>query len=479
MTCHSLFISIMKKLNLFILFSFCFSIIIRGQVDFAAIDSLIKKELPQGSEVGISVYDLTAKKSLYTYRDAKLSRPASTMKLLTTITALVRPDADEPFRTEVWYKGTIEHDTLRGDIYVIGGFDPEFDDEGMNALVEEVITFPFSVLKGRIYGDISMKDSLYWGSGWAWDDTPYSFQPYLSPLMYHKGVVKVTAVPGTIRGDSARLSFEPSSSYYTVINETETRTPSAGKFSVSRGWLENKNNLIVSGNVENRRIGDVNVYSSQDFFLHTFAERLRNRGIEISEQYAFDSFQPDSLSTRMARWECPVQKVVDQIMKESDNLSAEALLCRLGVQATGKKQVSAKDGIDEIHRLIKDLGHDPDNYKIADGCGLSNYDYLSPALLVDFLKFAYSRTDIFRKLYKALPVAGIDGTLKNRMKKGSAFKNVHAKTGSYTAINTLAGYLKMANGHQVAFAIMNQNVLSAVKARNFQNKVCEILVNCK
>ena len=53
MTCHSLFISIMKKLNLFILFSFCFSIIIRGQVDFAAIDSLIKKELPQGSEVGM------------------------------------------------------------------------------------------------------------------------------------------------------------------------------------------------------------------------------------------------------------------------------------------------------------------------------------------------------------------------------------------------------------------------------------------
>lgn len=162
------------------------------------------------------------------------------MKLLTTITALARSDADEPFRTEVWYKGTIEHDTLRGDIYVVGGFDPEFNDEGMNALVEEVITFPFSVLKGNIYGDISMKDSLYWGSGWAWDDTPSSFQPYLSPLMYHKGMVKVTAVPGATRGDSARLSFEPSSSYYTMTNETKTRTSSAGKFSVSRGWLENK-----------------------------------------------------------------------------------------------------------------------------------------------------------------------------------------------------------------------------------------------
>jgi propionyl-CoA:succinyl-CoA transferase len=109
--------------------------------------------------------------------------------------------------------------------------------------------------------------------------------------------------------------------------------------------------------------------------------------------------------------------------------------------------------------------------------GALGRDQTIPALLVDFLKFAYSRTDIFRKLYKALPVAGIDGTLKNRMKQGAAFKNVHAKTGSYTAINTLAGYLKMANGHHVAFAIMNQNILSAAKARNFQNKVCEILAN--
>lgn len=79
-------------------------------------------------------------------------------------------------------------------------------------------------------------------------------------------------------------------------------------------------------------------------------------------------------------------------------MSAEALLCRLGARATGKKQVSAKDGIEEIYRLIQDLGHDPDNYKIADGCGLSNYDYLSPALLVDFLKFAYSADRYFPEI---------------------------------------------------------------------------------
>ena len=74
----------------------------------ARIDALIEHKLPAGSNVAISVYDLTAGKPLYGYQADKLSRPASTMKLLTTITALSRPEADEPFRTEVWYQGTIE-----------------------------------------------------------------------------------------------------------------------------------------------------------------------------------------------------------------------------------------------------------------------------------------------------------------------------------------------------------------------------------
>lgn len=82
------------------------------------LDTLIKYQLPAGSNVSISAYDLTANKVLYDYQADKLSRPASTMKLLTTITALARPEADEPFRTEVWYKGVIERDTLKG-IYTL------------------------------------------------------------------------------------------------------------------------------------------------------------------------------------------------------------------------------------------------------------------------------------------------------------------------------------------------------------------------
>ena len=113
----------MKKYLLFLVLSVALlPTSVWGQANLSQIDSLIKRMLPEASEVGISVYDLTAKKSLYTYRDTKLSRPASTMKLLTAITALSRPDADNPFRTEVWHDGVIEHDTLQGNLYVVGGF---------------------------------------------------------------------------------------------------------------------------------------------------------------------------------------------------------------------------------------------------------------------------------------------------------------------------------------------------------------------
>ena len=422
----------------------------------ASLDSLIAHQLPKGSNVGISVYDLTANRMLYEYQADRLSRPASTMKLVTAITALSQPGFDEPFRTEVWYRGRVEADTLHGDLYVVGGFDPELDEEDFDSLVSAVARAPFSVIKGRVYGDVSMKDSLYWGSGWLWDDNPASFQPYLSPLMLEKGVVRVTVIP-TQAGDRAEVSVSPASSYYTVNNTARTRTPTAGDLRVTRRWMENSNEILVSGNVTQRQTRTFNLYSSQDFFMHTFAERLQAAGIRFlpDSLYAFGELTRDSLATLLAVHETSAQRVLDEMLKESDNLNAEAMFYRLGAQYTGRKHIRARDAQKAVRELISDVGHNPLDFRLADGCGLSHYDYISPALLVSFLRYAYGHTDIFRKLYKALPIGGVDGTLKHRMR-----------------INCLAGYLQTEQGHWVAFAIMNQNVLSGRKARAFQDKVC-------
>lgn len=96
---------------------------------------------------------------------------------------------------------------------------------------------------------------------------------------------------------------------------------------------------------------------------------------------------------------------------------------------------------------------------------------------MEYLKYAYSRAEIFRPLYEALPIAGVDGTLGNRMKKGRAYRNVHAKTGTVTGVSSLAGYVKSGNGDMLAFVIINQNVLKGKDARLFQDKICEILTH--
>ena len=447
------------------------------------IEAWIRGSLPEGSDTGICVYDLTAGCPLYAYHADRLSRPASTMKLLTAITALSLPGADEPFRTEVWYRGSIEQDTLRGDVYVVGGFDPEFTEACLDTLVSRVAAFPFSVIQGTVYGDVSMKDSLYWGSGWMWDDAPYSFQPCLSPLMLDKGVVTVTALPASQKGEEATLSCRPRSSYYKLHNLTQSRTPAAGRFSVTRQWMEQKDEVVATGNVSGPCSTSLTIHRVADMFMHTFVERLREQGIQLggdslsAPPYSFGTLPHDSLGVRMAVVETPLQQVLHGIMKKSDNLNAEALFCRMGTQAAGRGHASADDGLLPVRRLISELGYSPDKYGLADGCGLSHYNYVSPELLVAFLKYAYTDTGIFQKLYKALPISGVDGTLKNRMKQGTAaYKRVHAKTGSFTGINCLAGYLTSANGHLLAFAIMNQNVLSARAARLFQDGVCHELV---
>lgn len=450
----------------------------------ARIDTIVKHDLPLGGNAGICIYDLTAGRILYEYQADKLSRPASTMKVMTAITALSQPGAMESFRTELWTTGRVVGDTLKGDLYVVGGFDPEFDTDDLEELISGLTRRGIRVVDGRIVGDVSMKDSLYWGSGWLWDDAPAPYQPYLSPLMLNKGVLQLSIRPAE-RGLAALVTGNPSSSYYTIENRTHSHSPSAGPLRVARNWMENGNRISLQGNVRAAEGRSFSLFDSGRMFMHVFVERLLEAGIRctavtdssragIEAAYCFGDLPRTAACTKLATHETPLQAVLDEMLKESDNLNAEAMLCRAGVLASGgKKRVSARDGLDAMRALIRRVGLNPKHYSLADGCGLSHYDYLSPELLVAMLRYAYSRSDIFSPLYKALPVSGVDGTLKYRMGYGTpAFRQVHAKTGSYTGINALAGYLKTTEGHWVAFAIMTQNVLSGRQARAFQDAVC-------
>ena len=112
---------------------------------------------------------------------------------------------------------------------------------------------------------------------------------------------------------------------------------------------------------------------------------------------------------------------------------------------------------------------------MADGSGLSLYNYVSAEMLVALLGYGWQNEQIRQHLLSSLPIAGFDGTLKNRMKGTAAEGNVLAKTGTVSGISSLAGFLTTATGHTLAFAIINQGVSSSAMGRAFQDKVCQEL----
>ena len=458
----------MKKLYFIILLACCGSLYAQPQ----RLDSLLNDPLLKTSEVGIAVFDLTTNEPLFRYQDERLYRPASTQKVITSVTALSQLGTDYTMDTRLQYTGRVENDTLKGNLYLTGALDPELTDADLDSLVSAVVGMGIRHIADTLVADVSLMDSVYWGPGWSWDDAPHSFQPYLSPLMLNKGCVDITLSPAQ-KDSLPQVVCVPASGYYQIENKAVSRNPQAGKLKVTRNWLTDGNRITVSGDVSRQTTKTLSIYPSQDFFLHTFAERLQEKGVSIGARKFSDApAEGDTLYIIRRN----LTQVLRQALKESDNLCAEAMFFHLAKKYAGHLRLGFEEGTEAVCSFMKDsLGVEPEQYRIADGSGVSLYNYVSPQLLLEYLKYAYRHPNVFPAFYDSLPIAGMDGTLQSRMKKTSAYRKVRAKTGSVTGVSSLAGYAKAANGHLLAFVIINQNVLKLRQARAFQDKVCDAL----
>lgn len=231
---------------------------------------------------------------------------------------------------------------------------------------------------------------------------------------------------------------------------------------LGEGWCWDDDNPVLSPLLVSRR----------DIFTERFADELRKAGITVDAACA-EGTAPNGAFTVCTRFHT-IDQVLMRMMKESDNLFAEAMFYQLAA-ATGSRPAKASHAKALIRRLVSRTGLNPDAYRIADGSGLSLYNYVSAEMEVALLRYAYRNTDIYNHLYHSLPVAGQDGTLKKRMRDGFTDGNVHAKTGTLTGISSLAGYCTAANGHTLCFAIINQGVMHGRDGRNFQDRVCSAL----
>lgn len=360
------------------------------------IDSLLTSPMFTTSAVGIEIYDLTADSIIYAHDNRQLLRPASTMKMITAVAALDRLGGDYLFTTRLYHTGTIDGTTLRGDLYCRGGMDPLFDDDDMTAFASSLRDAGIDTVRGNIYADLSMKDTVMQGEGWCWDDD----NPCLTPLP-------------------------------------------------------------VNG---------------EDRFMTSFADCLHRVGITVTGDM-LRAVTPAG-AHEICRRTHTIDSVLLTMMKDSDNLFAEALFYNLAARQGGRG-AGASHGRRAVNRLITLLGLDAADYYIADGSGLSLYNYVSPHLETAFLRYAYHNSAVYRRLLTSMPVAGVDGTLAQRMRGTPAQYNVKAKTGTVTGISALAGYCTSPNGHRLCFAVINSGIRRAAIGRAFQDRLCTAMCSIR
>lgn len=424
--------------------------------DFTA---LLGDELLTYSDASLVVYDLTADTLLFSHRAHKLTRPASVLKIVTSVAALERLGGAYTVDTYLLQQGN--------SLYFKGKIDPLFSFEELCSMVQSL---PVGAVVDTLYADCSFMDSLYWGPGWAWDDTPWEFQPYISPLMLCGGCVQVTAKPAA-RGDSPVVECFPPSAFYSVENEAVSRGGTGEKFTILRDWLCGSNVIRLRGDCNAAKSEKMNMYPSQDYFMAVAAEQLAARGVVVKNIAM--GVAPQGCDT-LAVVRRPVADIVAEALMESNNLCAEALSYHMGA-LYGRLPVRQSMGPKIVKGFLDYALDMPLQYDICDGSGLSPYTLVSADIIMQVLKYAYSHKHLYDVLMLGLPQAGVSGTLKHRTKSTAAYKKVFAKTGTVTGVCTLAGYAQASNGHILAFVALNEGSPKARPVRVWQDKVCDVL----
>ena len=229
---------------------------------------------------------------------------------------------------------------------------------------------------------------------------------------------------------------------------------------LGEGWCWDDDNPVLSPLL----------YDRKDNFTDVLSSELRRDGVVIIDTLVKTTRQKATFVSSRSHG---IDELLTTMMKESDNLYAECLFMQLS--ASGGKTATGRQSASQVRRMIQKVGLKPGDYKVADGSGLSLYNYVSAELEVRLLRYAWQHRGVYALLLPSLPVAGIDGTLKSRMTSGATYRNVRAKTGTLTGISSLAGYCKAPNGHELAFCIINQGVLRIADGRSFQDAVCHVL----
>jgi D-alanyl-D-alanine carboxypeptidase/D-alanyl-D-alanine-endopeptidase (penicillin-binding protein 4) len=432
-------------------------------------DSLLNDPLFRSAQWGVLVVDPATGDTLYSRNAGKLFMPASNQKLITGAIALATLGPDFRFTTRILGAAYPIDGILTGDLVIVGSGDPFSPDsvagtdamDAFAAIADSLAARGIRDITGRLIRGADIFPDSTLGAGWAWDDLDFGYAAPADELTFNEGYARVTIVGAARPGGQADISITPART-----------VPRLGTIDVTTGmrccvvrsrveWfvdVRGKHPVVnLRGTVrplDTLRL-DVALRNPAGAWLAALQEALDEKGIRVRGGVEADAVADTTgLTTLATHLSPPLRGILARFEKVSQNQIGELLYKTIARTVTG---VGTADSARRAYeRQLVAWGADSTGFAIRDGSGLSRHDYLSPETIVRVLDVMRRRPE-FEAYYQSLPVAGVDGTLNERLRGTAAERAVRAKTGTLDKARSLSGYVTTADGRMLLFAILVNN----------------------
>jgi D-alanyl-D-alanine carboxypeptidase/D-alanyl-D-alanine-endopeptidase (penicillin-binding protein 4) len=440
---------------------------------------------------GVLIQSLETGEYLYKRNEDKLSIPASDLKLFTTAAGLIALGSEYKFKTNLYMNGYIDGSILKGDIVIQGRGDPTISERFYNGdmlkvyndWADSLLNIGIDEITGNIVGDDNAFDDVGLGAGWAWDYESNWFAAPSSAISFNDNCVDIVVTVNK-KSHQPEVSVAPDTKYVIILNKAIT-VPRDSSTSIQTFREPGTNVITVFGTIRDNSDSVktfVTVNNPTQYAMVVLKDILKRKGI-IIDGYPIDvndmTNSPDysKMKPLFTQYSPPLKEIIKVTNKQSQNLYAEQLLKTMGLEIKGYGTVA--NGISVENRIFRDMGINPESMNIVDGSGLSRLDLVTPRQIVALLSFMY-KSRHFIPYFNSLPIAGVDGTLGDRMQNSRAQGKIRAKPGFLEGIRNLSGYAFTGDNEPIAFSIIVNNFSVPVKlADNIQDLVCLRIANFK
>ena len=437
-----------------------------------AIQKMAADEQLKNATISFYALDLDSNKIIAELGSSKSLVPASTMKLVTTATALELLSGGKRFSTYLKYSGEIDSNcVLNGNVYIVGGGDPCLGSERftkhyggfMNKWANEIIKLGIDSINGRVIGDASIFNEQMIPSTWIWGDLGNYYGAGPCGLSIYENKCQVEFSSGN-KGDSTEITciypFIPNLKFANGVKSMITKKDLSYIF----GAPYQENRIIKGGIPLNKKNFMVRGSIPDPAFLAAFQLDMELRQLGVGLSNTSTTVRKDEIETGskeklkkhiISTTRSPrLTAIMNLTNTYSINLYAEHLMNQIGVFKYRSGDTGS--GTQATTLFWRDKGFDTDGMYINDGSGLSRFNAITAKQLVGILKHMYKSKN--KKLFiNSLPVAGKSGTLRNVGKGTVASGRVKAKSGYMTRVRSYAGYVTTKNKRNIAFALIVNN----------------------